>query len=319
MKDHTNKISKSSHFHLFQKQLPLQLIVLSGMIYIFIFSYIPMVGIIMGFKDYDIIMGVGGIFSSKWVGLKYIKEFVNDVNFKHLVINTACISLLKMIFTFPAPIIFAIMLNEMKSMKFKKIVQTSSYLPHFISWVVVSGISFRFLSSTGVINNLLQKLGLIKEAIPFLSSPKLYWSLAVSLDVWKEMGWWTIVFLAAIVGVSHELYESAAIDGAGRLRRIWYITLPCIKPTVVTVLILALGNLFGGGLSGSNFEQSYLLGNAMNSSSSEIIQTYIFRVGLSNGRYAYATAVGLIQSLISLMLIFTSNYSAKKISGTSLF
>ena len=132
----------------------------------------------MGFKDYDIVMGVGGIFTSKWVGLKYLKEFVNDVNFKHLVINTIGISLLKMIFTFPAPIIFAIMLNEMRSFKFKKLVQTCSYLPHFISWVVVSGISFRFLSSTGIVNILLMRMGINSEAIPFLSSPKLYWGLA---------------------------------------------------------------------------------------------------------------------------------------------
>lgn len=319
MHNYIKKNSKASPFYLFHKQLSLQLFVLVGIVYIFIFSYIPMVGIIMGFKDYDIAMGVGGIFTSKWVGLKYFIEFFNDFNFKHLVINTVGISLLKMIFTFPAPIIFAIMLNEMRSIKFKKAVQTCSYLPHFISWVVVSGISFRFLSTTGVINVVFQKLGLITEAIPFLSSPKLYWGLAVSLDVWKEMGWWTIVFLAAIVGVNQELNESAAIDGAGRLKRIWYITLPCIKPTVVTVLILALGNLFGGGLSGSNFEQSFLFGNSMNSSASDIIQTYVFQVGLSNGRYAYATAVGLIQSLISLVLIYTSNFTAKKISGTSLF
>ena len=162
-------------------------------------------------------------------------------------------------------------------------------------------------------------IGFTKEAIPFLNSPKLYWGLAVFLDVWKEMGWWTIVFLAAISGVSQDLFEAASIDGAGRLRRIWSITLPCIKPTIVTVLILALGNLFGGGLSGSNFEQSYLLGNSMNSSASDIIQTYVFQVGLSQGRYAYATAVGMIQSVISLILIMSSNFVSKKIAGSGLF
>ena len=133
------------------------------------------------------------------------------------------------------------------------------------------------------------------------------------------MGWWTIVFLAAVVGVNQDLNEAAAIDGAGRLKRIWHITLPCIKPTIVTVLILALGNLFGGGLSGSNFEQSYLLGNSMNKPASDIIQTYVFQVGLTQGRYAYATAVGMIQSIISLVLIFGSNFAAKKISGNGLF
>lgn len=303
----------------FRKQLPLQIFVLSGIAYLLIFNFIPMFGIIMGFKDYDIVMGVEGIFTSEWVGLKYFKEFVNDYNFASLVKNTVGISVLKLIFTFPIPIIFAVMLNEMKCLRFKKVVQTCSYLPHFISWVIISGISFQFLSSEGIINTLLMSLGLIEKPIGFLTNPDLYWGFAVISDVWKEMGWWTIVFLAAIVGVSQDLYEAAQIDGAGRLQRIWHITLPCIKPTIVVVLILALGNLFGGGLSGSNFEQSYLMGNSMNKEASQIIQTYVFEVGLAQGRYAYATAVGLIQSVISLVLIFSSNFFSKKVSGMGLF
>ena len=304
---------------LFRKQLSLQVFVLIGIFYLFIFSFIPMFGIVMGFKDYDIVMGAKGIFTSEWVGFKYFIEFFNDYNFSRLLKNTVGISLLKMIFTFPLPILFAIMLNEIKKIGFKKAVQTCSYLPHFISWVVISGISFRFFSSEGIINTVLSRVGLIKNPIGFLTNPDLFWGLAVSLDLWKELGWWTIIFLAAIVGVSQDLYEAAQIDGAGRLKRIWYITLPCIKPTIVTVLILALGNLFGGGLSGSNFEQSYLLGNSMNSAASDIIQTYVFQVGLAQGRYAYATAVGLIQSVISLILIFSSNVIAKRISGSGLF
>lgn len=306
-------------WNLFKKQISLQMFVIIGIVYLLVFSFIPMFGIIMGFKDYDIVMGVKGIFTSKWVGFKYFKEFIHDYNFDKLVKNTIGISLFKIIFTFPIPIIFAVMLNEMKAVRFKKLVQTCSYLPHFISWVIISGISFRFFSSTGIINVLLTKFHLVQKTVGFLTDPSKFWSLAVVLDVWKEMGWWTIVFLAAIVGVSNDLYESAQIDGASRLQRIKFITLPCIKPTIVTVLILALGNLFGGGLSGSNFEQSYLLGNSMNSETSEIIQTYVFKVGLAQGRYAYATAVGLIQSLISLILIFSSNIVSKKISGTGLF
>ena len=310
--------SKSSTY-IFKKQLPLQLFVLAGILYLVIFSFIPMFGLIMGFKKYDIIMGVKGIFTSEWVGFKYFKEFFSDYNFSRLVRNTIAISVLKMIFTFPLPIFFAIMLNEIKALGFKKAVQTCSYLPHFISWVIISGISFQFFSSGGLINTLLSKIGVIKAPVGFLTDPHLFWGLAVSLDVWKELGWWTIIFLAAIVGVNQELYESAQIDGASRLKRIWYITLPCIRPTIVTVLILAIGNLFGGGLSGSNFEQSYLLGNTMNSASSDIIQTYVFDVGLAQGRYAYATAVGMIQSAISLILIFSSNIISKRISGSGLF
>ena len=153
----------------------------------------------------------------------------------------------------------------------------------------------------------------------FLTDPDKFWGLAVILDVWKEMGWWTIIFLAAITGISNDYYEAAQIDGASRMQRILFITLPCIKSTIVVVLIMTMGNLFGGGLSGSNFEQSYLLGNSLNAATSDIIQTYVFDVGLSQGRYAYATAVGLIQSVISLILIFVSNFASKKMAGSGLF
>lgn len=303
----------------FQKQLSLQLFALAGILYLLIFNVIPMVGVIMGFKDYQITMGFKGIFTAQWVGLKYLKEFVNDYQFPVLVKNTIGISLLKLVFTFPLPIVFAVMLSEMKNGALKKITQTTSYLPHFISWVIISGLSFQFLSSKGIINTLLMKIHLLEKPIGFLTDPSKYWGLATALDVWKETGWWAIVFLAAIMGISQEMYESAKLDGANRLQRIWYITLPCIKPTIVTVLILSLGNLFGGGLSGSSFEQSYLLGNAMNNESSSIIQTYVYNVGLANGRYAYATAVGLVQSVISLIFVFGSNFISKKVAGSSLF
>lgn len=303
----------------FHKQLPLQLFVLAGIVYILIFNYIPMFGIIIGFKNYDILYGIKGMFTSQWVGLKYFREFITDPTFPNLVRNTLGISFFKLLFTFPVPILFAIMLNEVRHVRFKKLVQTSSYLPHFISWVIVSGLSYHFLSKGGLINTFLLSTGLRTEPVGFLTNPDLFWAFAVISDIWKEMGWWTIIFLAAIVGINQDLYESAQIDGAGRIKQICYITFPSIAPTIVVVLILALGNLFGGGLSGSSFEQSYLFGNSMNYSHSEIIQTYTFKVGLAQGRYAYATAVGLIQSVISLALVFASNFTAKKISGAGLF
>lgn len=302
-----------------KKQLPLQCFVWAGILYLVIFNVIPMFGIIMGFKNYDISMGISGIFTSEWVGLKYFREFVSDYKFGNLLKNTVGISTLKLIFSFPIPIVFAIMLNEIRSTGFKKVLQTCSYLPHFISWIIISGISFQFLSNGGVINTLLTKVFRGGEPVRFLTDPDLFWGLAVSLDIWKEMGWWAIVFLAAIAGISRDLYEAAEIDGAGRMQKILHITLPCIKGTIVVVLIMTMGNLFGGGLSGSNFEQSYLLGNNVNQSSSEIIQTYVFEVGLKQGRYAYATAVGLIQSMVSLILIFASNFASKKIAGQGLF
>ena len=312
-------VQKQTKWRTFKKQGMLQLFVLSGMLYLVIFNLIPMFGLIMGFKDYSITSGIKGIFTSDWVGLKYFEEFVTDYKFGRLVRNTVVLSVLKLIFTFPVPIAFAIMVNEIKNLKFKKVLQTCSYLPHFISWVIISSLAFQFLSKTGVINTLLMNLHLIDKPIGFLTESSLFWGLAVVLDIWKEMGWWTIIFLAAIVGINQDYYEAAQIDGASRMQRIRYITLPCIKGTIVVVLIMTMGNLFGGGLSGSNFEQCYLLGNSVNADTSEIIQTYVFDVGLAQGRYAYATAVGMIQSVISLILIFASNFAAKKISGSGLF
>ena len=312
-------VRKKSLWKRLKKQGAMQLFVLAGIFYLIIFNLIPMFGILMGFKDYSISTGIRGIFTSEWVGLKYFKEFITDYKFGMLVRNTVALSVLKLIFTFPLPILFALMINEIKNLKFKRVLQTCSYLPHFISWVIISSISYQFLSQSGIINTLFQKFHLISKPIKFLTDADLFWGLAVSLDIWKEMGWWTIIFLAAIVGISQEYYEAAQIDGATRLQRIRYITLPFIKGTIVVVLIMTMGNLFGGGLSGSNFEQCYLLGNNVNADTSSIIQTYVFDVGLAQGRYSYATAVGLIQSVISLILIFISNCVSKKTAGAGLF
>ncbi|MEK4007655.1 ABC transporter permease [Paenibacillus sp. FSL H3-0333] len=304
----------------FKKQKVLHVFVGLGMIYLLIFAYTPMFGILMAFKDYSISSGIKGIFTSDWVGLRYFDEFVHDYQFGKLVRNTLVLSLLKVIFAFPAPILLAIMLNEVKHMAFKRFVQTISYLPHFISWVVVVGVSYAFLSAdVGVVNKALMAMGFTDEPLAFLTSPNYFWGLAVGSAVWKEMGWWTIIFLAAISGISPSQYEAAEIDGAGRLARIRYITLPGMKGTIVVVLVLTIGSILGGGLVGSNFEQAYLLGNSINNPTSEIVQTYAFRVGLSDGRFSYAAAIDLIQSVISVALIFSSNYIAKRVSGSSLF
>ena len=303
-----------------KKQRLLQCFALAGMAYLLVFSYLPMAGLVMAVSDYNIATGIPGMVAGPWVGLKHFLAFFNNYEFEMLLRNTVALSLLKLLFSFPIPIVFAIMLNEVRQQRFKRVVQTLSYLPHFISWVIVSGLALNFLSNDrGVINLLLRSLRLIDKPIPFLTSAQMYWPLAVFLDVWKDMGWWTIIYLAAITGVDLTMYEAAEIDGAGRFRKIWSITLPSIRGTVTVVMILALGNLFGGGLSGSNFEQSYLLGNTMNYQASEVIQTHVFRYGLSKFRYSYATAVGLIQSFISLVLIFTSNWVASKVSESTLF
>jgi len=297
-----------------------QLFVILGMLFLLIFAYTPMFGIIMAFKRYSIVDGISGIFTTPWVGFQHFNEFFNDYKFAQLVENTLAISFLKILFAFPIPILFAIMLNEVRHAFFKRFVQTVSYFPHFISWVVVSGLVFVFLSNEeGIVNHFLMQLGFITDPIPFLTSADHFWGLAVGTAVWKEAGWWTIIFLAAIAGIDPSLYEAAQIDGAGRLSRIWNITLPGMKNAIVTVLILSIGSLLGGGLVGSNFEQSFLLGNPINSDKSEIIQTYAFKVGLAEGRVAYAAAVDLIQAVISVLLIFGSNYIAKRVAKTSLF
>lgn len=312
--------SRTSLWKRFKKQKVLHLFVGLGMIFLLIFSYTPMFGILMAFKDYRISDGIKGIFTSEWVGFKYFDEFVHDYQFGNIVRNTLVLSFLKVIFAFPAPILFAIMLNEVKNMGFKRFVQTISYLPHFISWVVVVGVSYAFLSAdVGMVNRALMESGLIDKPLNILTSPNYFWGFAVGSAIWKEMGWWTIIFLAAITGINPSLYEAAEIDGAGRLARIRHITFPGMKGTIVVVLVLTIGSILGGGLVGSNFEQAYLFGNSINNPTSEIVQTYAFKVGLSDGRFSYAAAIDLIQSVISVILIFSSNYIAKRVSGSSLF
>jgi putative aldouronate transport system permease protein len=298
----------------------MQLFALSGVAFVLLFYYVPMSGLLMAFKKFKIQTGYAGIFTSQWVGFKWFIEFFTDYNFRQLLVNTLGISLLKMAFTFPVPLILAIALNEVRHRAIKRVVQTASYLPYFISWVVVSGFCLQFFSTNdGVVNKVLVATGLADAPQYFLSSPDYFWQLVVGTGIWKEMGWGTIIFLAAITSVDPTLYEAAMIDGAGRVKRIWHIILPSIAPTVTVVLILAIGNLLGGGLGGSTFEQCYLLGNTANRSASDIFQTYSFRIGLSEGRYSYATAIGMIQSVVSVILVFGSNAISKATTGNGLF
>lgn len=304
----------------FLRQLDLQLFAWMGIVYLIIFSFIPMLGIVIAFKDYSINSGFEGILTSDWAGLRFFREFVTDYRFGELVRNTLAISTLKMVFAFPVPILLAIMISEVHSRPFKRVVQTISYLPNFISWVLVYGICNVLLSEqSGILNQLLIAAGLTDKGIPLMTDPDLFWGFSVVLAIWKNSGWWAIIFLSAISGIDPNLYEAAMCDGAGRLQRIWHITLPGIKGSVVTVLILSIGSFLGGGMVGSNFEQSFLMGNNMNNSTSEIIQTYAFKMGMAEGRFSYATAVDLIQSLISITLILVSNRIVKKVSGESIF
>ena len=314
------QIQHKSVWKRFWEQRYLQLFALAGIAFILLFYYVPMTGLLMAFKRYKIQTGYAGIFTAEWVGFKWFQEFFNDYKFKELLYNTLGISVLKMLFTFPVPLLLAIMLSETRNRAVKRVVQTASYLPYFISWVVVTGFCLQFFATNdGVVNKALVALNLVDKPQYFLSSPNYFWGMVIGTGIWKEMGWWAIIFLAAITGVDPTLYEAAMIDGAGRIRRIQHITLPSIAPTVTVVLILAIGNLLGGGLGGSTFEQCYLLGNDANRAASDIFQTYSFRIGLTEGRYAYATAIGMIQSVVSVILVFSTNAISKKITGNGLF
>ena len=293
----------------------MHLFVWTGLVFLLMFSLIPMLGIVISFNHYDIKTGFAGMFRGPWLGFENFLDFISNRKVGVLVRNTALLSALKLVFSFPLPILFAIMILEMRGSGYKRLVQTASYLPHFISWTIVAGILHAFFSvSTGMVNDLLVNLGLIAKPIPLLISEDHYYTLAVASEIWKEMGWSAIIYLAAMAGIDPSLYESAQIDGAGRIKRIWHITLPGIQGTVSVLLILAIGNLFS-----ANFDQAMLLGNNLNVGRSEIIEVFVYKTGLSQGRYSYATAAGLFQSVISFLLVIFANAFSRRLSGASLF
>lgn len=292
--------------HKFRDQLDLQSMVWPGIIFVLIFSYIPMYGVVMAFQQYDIF---GGMMKSPWVGFMNFKMFFEAPEFWNVMRNTIVISLLKLLITFPAPILFALMLNEIGNMAFKRFIQTVSYLPYFLSWVIVSGFVFSLLSvDNGTLNYLLERLDLIVEPVNFLAIPKYFWSILVSVNVWKEIGFGSIVYLAAIAGVDPALYEASSIDGASRFKQIYLITLPSIASIIIIFMILAIGNLLSAG-----FEDILLLAtNPVLRPYSDVIDTYVYRVGILNARFSYATAVGLFKAVISVILLVTANKIARR-------
>jgi len=292
-----------------QKQI--QIMALLGVVWKIVFNYFPMYGLIIAFKEYSVIRTIA---EAPWVGLMHFKEFVQDDYFWIVIKNTLGISLIKLIIGFPLPIIFALLLNELTSLKFKKMVQTITYLPHFLSWVVLGGILTTWLADIGIINDILIGLGITNERLNFLAEPEYFWGIVIISDIWKELGWSAIIYLAAIAGVSTELYEAATIDGANRFRRIWHVTLPAIRPTITILFILAVG-----GVLNTNFDQILVLRNALNESASSVIDIYVYNVGIQNSRFSYATAVGLLKSIIAFILLLSANKITKKLDGTSLF
>lgn len=293
------------------RQWDLQLMVVPALIFIFIFSYIPMYGILIAFKEYDIFRG---FFDSPWVGLDNFKEFLYATVFSTVIRNTLAISFLKLVIGFPAPIVLALLLNEVRIPLFKRVVQTISYLPHFLSWVIVSGFVVTMLSADyGSLNIALEKLNLIDEPLNWLTIPNYFWTILIVTGLWKNVGFASIVYLAAISGVNPDLYEAASIDGAGRFKKIFSITLPCIMPVISIFLILAIGDLLSAG-----FEDILLLQSDIVRDVSDVLDTYVYRVGIQNSLFSYAAAVGLFKAVISVALLTIANSIARR-SGNSLW
>lgn len=288
------------------RQIDLQMMVIPGIIFIFIFNYIPMYGVLMAFQDYNIFEGM---WNSEWVGLKHFRRFFTDPHFFEIMRNTLLLSTLKILIGFPAPIMLALMLNEVRNMAFKRTVQTITYLPHFLSWVIVAGFATSILATdNGSLNILLEKVNLIDDPISFLSIPKYFWAIIIGTNLWKSIGFASIVYIAAISGVDPQLYEAASLDGASRFKQMFLITIPTIMPIIVIFFILEIGNLLNAG-----FEDLLLLGsNPILRPVSEVIDTYVYRVGISNGLYSFATAIGLFKAVISVGLLTIANQIARR-------
>lgn len=294
----------------FKQNLWLYIFLIPGFVYIFIFNYVPMYGIIIAFKNFTPVKGIMG---SPWIGMDNFEYLFKSKDFLVVLKNSIVLSFLRLLWGFPAPILLAIMLNEVKNLRFKKGVQTVVYLPHFISWVVLAGMVTLFLApSGGIVNKFIELLG--GKPISFLTEAKYFRTVLISAEIFKEIGWGTIIYLAAMTGIDPQLYEAAIIDGASRIQRIRYITIPGITTTIVVLLVMRMGSILRNG-----FEQVFLLQSPLVYSVSDIFETYTYRVGLLEGRFSYSTAVGLFQSVVGFTMISITNNLSKKINESSLW
>lgn len=288
----------------------LYVLLLPAVVYLFIFHYLPMYGVQISFRDYIPTLGISG---SPWVGLKHFAYFVNSVQFVRLLTNTLKLSVYSLIFSFPMPIILALLLNEARNLRFKKIVQNVTYAPHFISTVVLVGMLISFLSpSSGIVNSIIKAFG--GEAVDFMGRSSAFRSIYIISGIWQGTGWGSIIYLGALSGVDLELHEAAQIDGASRIQRIWHINIPCILPTAVMLFILNCGGILNVG-----FEKVYLMQNGLNLAESEIISTYVYKTGLLGARFSYTSAIGLFNSVVSVILLMTVNAIARRMGEVSLF
>lgn len=301
-KKKATSLRKTNWKDYFKSHWQLYLLVSLPLLQVIIFNYIPMYGITLAFKDYNIFKGVLG---SEWVGLDVFRFIFSYNRFFKVVRNTLTLNILDIIFGFPAPIILALLLNEIRNSKLKKSIQSIVYLPHFLSVVIVAGFVYQLFSTRrGLFNSIITGLGM--EAIPFLTEINSWITIYVGSGIWQGIGWGSIIYLAAITGISPELYEAAIVDGASKLRRMWHITLPGIRSTIIVLFILKIGGIMSAG-----FERPYVMGNALVSDVSEVIGVFVYHVGMESGQYSVATAVGLFQSVIGLILVVLVNRLAK--------
>ncbi|NJP40361.1 sugar ABC transporter permease [Oscillospiraceae bacterium HV4-5-C5C] len=302
----TTKISYKKDF---QKYKSVYLIALICLLYYFIFCYAPMGGILIAFKNYRPARGIWG---SDWVGLRYFKQFFSSHYFYRLIRNTLLINVYDVLFGFPAPIILALLLNELTSQRFKKTVQTITYLPYFISLVVVCGIILDFLSVDGLVNQIIDFFG--GSTVVFLQNPKYFRTIYVVSGIWQNVGYGSIIYLAALSAIDTQLLDASAVDGCNRFQRIWHVTLPGIAPTIIIMLILRLGSMMNVG-----FEKVILLYNESIYETSDVISSFVYRYGILQGNYSYSTAVGLFNSLINFALLIIVNQISKKVSSISIW
>lgn len=279
-------------------------------VFYLIFAYFPMYGIVIAFKEYYPTMGIIG---SPWVGGEHFEWLFTAPEFTRAVRNTIVISLLKLVFCFPIPIILALFLNELPFLKYKKAVQTAIYLPYFISWVIIASIVYTLLSvNGGVVNNILMSLGF--ERVNFLTEEDYFYPILIFSEIWKGAGWGTVIYISAISSVNPELYEAATVDGCGRYRKMWFITIPCILPIIIVMFILQVGNIMNAG-----FDQVFNLYNPAIYSVSDILDTYAYRIGIGQGLVERGAALGLFKTVINFVLLLTANFIVKKINGVGIY
>jgi putative aldouronate transport system permease protein len=280
-------------------------------LWLLVFRYIPLIGWLMAFQDYRPQLGW---FKSPWVGFKHFRELFRAPLFYQAMQNTLGMSILGLVFGFTTSIGFAVLLNELRYLPFKRFTQTVSYLPHFVSWVVVANIVTQMFAISGPVNEILLDLGLIKEPTNIMIKPEYFWWLVVFTDVWKETGWNAIIYLAAMSGIDPQIYEAAEIDGVNRLQKVFYITIPGIKGTIIILLILSIGNMINIG-----FERQFMLQNAVTAPKALVLDYYAFRFGIGMFRYSFGTAIGIFKSVVSIILLFLANFFAKRSGSGRLF